>query len=323
MMKILMERNNLLLIRNIALSAIFCILMIPFIPPLFLLLIMMTLSILVTVNHIKKTESALNELVHYLKGLNNNDFSYDLKSFEEGTFSILKSEIHKTTHSLIRNNEQLESQRQFIYKALSDISHQLKTPISGLVLMLQLLDENRDNPEAYIQHSKVQVERLEKLVKMLLKLIQLEARAIPMKYEKVAVLPFIETLVEALDTPLEIEVIGSDYSLIIDPIWTYEAIFNVLSNKTRYAHEKITIKLVETQLGQSIEVSDDGPFVKLKERDSIFERFYKGEGSDSDSIGIGLAMSREIMNVQSGKLYIKEGNTFVFSFSDNNVISKS
>lgn len=107
------------------------------------------------------------DLTMYLKRLNHLDYNYELQDFNEGDLSLLKSEIHKTMYLLKNYNDTLNRQKDFIYTALSDISHQLRTPISGLQLMLELSEQGDVNQEQ-MDHMKIQVNRLESLVKRLL-----------------------------------------------------------------------------------------------------------------------------------------------------------
>lgn len=125
---------------------------------------------------------------------------------------------------------------------------------------------------------------------------------------------------------MDMQVIGKEvildlesFDMILDIEWTLEALFNVLHNKMKYSKEAISIKVYRNKLYQIIEISDDGLSISLLDREHLFERFYKGVESDSDSIGIGLAISKSIMDLQDGKLIIVGENTFRFMFHDKTV----
>lgn len=264
-----------------------------------------------------KRRKEILSLTMYLKRLNHHDYNYELIDFNEGDMSLLKSEVHKTMYLLKNYNETLEQQKEFIYTSLSDISHQLKTPITGLQLMLDLMDGEDER----LVHMNVQTQRLQTLVEGLLTHIQLEAHSIKMHKHTVSSTLLVSHLLEMVHTDLPIETDLEPFEFFIDEKWTLEALFNVLNNKLRYAKSHITIRVYRNKLYHVIEISDDGESIANHERTKIFERFYKGERSDSNSVGIGLAITREIMELQNGKVTIKDENTFRFLFDDKTVTS--
>lgn len=252
----------------------------------------------------------LISLTMYLKRLNHNDYNYELINFDEGDMSLLKSEVHKTMYLLKNNNLEMERQKKFIYDSLSDISHQLKTPITGIQLMLDLIGEDNE----HMDHMGVQVNRLESLVQGLLTHIQLEAQSISMQKEAILSDVLIEKLMDMVHTDLKISLDVESFEMYIDVKWSLEALFNVLNNKLRHANKSITLKVSKNKLYHVIEISDDGEAIDMVERKLLFDRFYKGKQSSSESIGIGLAITKEIMELQNGKVIIVDENTFKFLF---------
>lgn len=279
-----------------------------------------SLSVILLININYQERKQIIELTMYLKRLNLFDFNFELQDFHEGELSLLKSEIHKTMYILKNYNVKLKQQKEFIYDSLSDISHQLKTPVAGLQLILELLEGDDINPE-HLMHMQSQVARLQSLIEQLLVHIQLEAQSIQMKAVWVSSKNVVNDLIKMVPTDVNIMVDIEDHKLVLDPNWTSEALFNVLHNKLRYAQSIITIRGYKTKLYYIIEISDDGSEIEVQDRENIFQRFYKGASSDSNSVGIGLAITKEIMEQQGGKILITDRNTFKFIFDDKSVTS--
>lgn len=280
-------------------------------------------SMLFVMFSMMKRRKEILELNLYLKQMNAGRTHYDISNYKEGELSILRSELSKTTLMLNTTNLKLLQQQEFLNQSLSDISHQLKTPITGLSLMNEiLLDQVDRESRVFVRNAQIQVERLEWLIVSLLKLVQLEAKSISMDYEKIAIRQLVDNALSYSDNGKAIEIIGNSEVIVCDPKWTQEALINVLNNKFHYAASKITIELGSNRLNTFIRISDDGPEISMFERKTIFDRFVKGSNARNESVGIGLALSREIMIEQGFKIIIEDRNTFVFIFNDDNVTSK-
>lgn len=263
--------------------------------------------------NLKKRDQEIRNLTLYLKRLNQDDYSYDIASYQEGELSILHSEINKTTVTLKQNNEEIRKSKVFLNQLLEDISHQLKTPVTSLSLLNELMDDSE-----MVAHSRIQIDRLEWLVVSLLKLAQLDVKAIQYKKEHMditdlinASLSYVETLIKNSD--IEINYESKHATIWCDPKWTQEALVNILKNKIKYAQKTITIEIEENRLFTILKVSDDGPEIENKAR--VFERFYKGNDQDSSSVGIGLSLTQTILNQQDIRISVEEENTFHILFS--------
>lgn len=264
----------------------------------------------------------IKKLNLYLKQINSGKSHYDISDYKEGELSILRSELSKTTLMLQTTNEKLIQQQEFLYESLSDISHQLKTPLTGMTLMNEVLLSKVDgDSKEFVLESQSQVERLEWLVVSLLKLIQLEAESIVLTREPVHSRKLIESALHHISLDKEVNIIGDDVLIHCDFQWTQEALINILNNKNRYADKVITIETSRNRLNTMIRISDDGSEIKISEREKLFERFYKGEQASSESVGIGLALSKEIIVQQGFHIFIEDKNTFVIVMNDETVTS--
>lgn len=203
--------------------------------------------------------------------------------------------------------------RCVLNQSLEDISHQLKTPLTSLSLLNELMDDSE-----LVAHSRIQIERLEWLVVSLLKLVQLDAKAIQYKKEHIDIndlinesLSYVETLIK--NDEIEILYETKHSTIWCDPKWTQDALLNILNNKIKYAQKTIKIEIEENRLFKILKISDDGPEIENKAR--VFERFYKGDDQDSSSVGIGLSLTQTILKQQDIGISVEEENTFHILFT--------
>jgi len=286
------------------------------------LFIMSIISLLFTRWRYKK----IAELSQYLKRISSGEYLMDIRDNHEGELSILKSEIYKVTVTLAEQARLLKNDKRFLADSISNISHQLKTPLTSMFVMTDLIrDENLplDKRIEFTQNINSQLERLQWLVSSLLKLSKIDAGTIEFKKEKVIVKNLIERAVEPLLIPIELkgqtlEIAGSDsVSFIGDFNWSSEAIANIVKNCMEHTPEsgKITINYSETSIFTMIEISDNGEGIHKDDLPYIFNRFYKGKNAHSDSIGIGLSMSKSIIENQEGVIEASSNKNTGTSFT--------
>ncbi len=308
------DKAVIVLIRNLMITSVISLITFFFIP--FLGLILGALGYLISFwYYLKKRSESIQELLTFLQKLNRGDYHYNLEAYDEGELQTLQAELHKTMILLKNANYDLMNQKLFLQTSLENISHQLKTPITSLLI----LNELQDPEDPLVSKSKVQVERLENLTKSLLHIAKLDAKLIEFKDEPYSTHHLLEQLktVNApslSDNNLNLHIIGNDYPLHCDVQHTLEALNNVMTNKIYYAQSQITIHTSYTGLRTLIKISDDGEAIHSTDRDHLFERFYSGQNKRPDSIGIGLSIAQETMKQMGGNLSLEDDNTFVFSF---------
>ncbi len=258
----------------------------------------------------------IEELSQYLKQIANGEYFLDIRDNNEGELSILKSEIYKVTVTLREQAELLKKDKLFLADSISDISHQLKTPITSMFVMADLLyDENlpQDKRLEFTKNIRSQLERLQWLVSSLLKLSKIDAGTIEFEKENVNVKELISKAVEHLLIPMEIkeqtlEINGDENTQFIgDFNWSSEAVTNIIKNCIEHTPSggKISINFSETPIYTMIKIFDNGIGIHKDDLPYIFNRFFKGKNSDKDSIGIGLAMSKSILQKQGGIIEVK------------------
>ena len=252
----------------------------------------------------------MNTLSDYLARISNGEHTLDVRDNAEGELSILKNEIYKVTVMLKCQNELLKRDKVMLQNALSDISHQLKTPLTSMFVMTDLL-LNAELPEdkrfEFTDRIRVQLERLQWLVTSLLKLSRLDAKTVEFKMEQQKAQQLFQKAYEPLLIALELKnqtlnVECAETVLRCDANWTAEALLNILKNCVEHTPEfgTITIACTENPLFVQIMIRDNGPGIDKTDLPHIFERFYRGKNAALDSIGIGLAMASSIVQEQGG-----------------------
>lgn len=248
----------------------------------------------------------------------NGDFSLVLEDSREGDISLLGHNFNMMALRLKKSFEALKNDKIFLKNIISDISHQLKTPLSSLVmfneLMLEDITMKEHLREDFLEKSKSQLNRMEWLILNLLKMARLEAGAIEFKKEQTFLVNPIHKAVNTLRDKLDIKkqtlILNGDLDKVYfsgDEEWTAEAVINIVKNCIEHTPEggKISIELSETPLFSSIIIRDNGEGIDKKDIPHIFERFYKGADSvKTESVGIGLALSKLIIEGQGGSVSV-------------------
>lgn len=268
----------------------------------------------------------LARLGDYLKLVNNGDYSLELPDNYEGELSILKSEIYKVTMSLREQNQRLEQDKLRLADALSDISHQFKTPLTSMSVMTDLLSGSLEEGRRiqFTAQLRGQLERLAWLTDSLLKMSRLDAEAVKFHLCPVPLCELIRKACDPLVISMELKEqtlsVEAEGELCCDLNWTAEALSNILKNCMEHtpAGGEVSILAFTNALFTEIKVFDSGPGIDKEDLPYIFDRFYKGKNADRDSVGIGLAMAKAILQAQGANLEAKNvyggGAEFVLRF---------
>ena len=277
----------------------------------------------------KKRYKEIEQLSEYLRTISSGDYSMDVRDNVEGELSILKNEIYKVTLILSKHGEYERREKKQLADSLSDISHQLKTPLTSMLVMTDLLSDDNLEPEKRMEFTKniqAQLDRMEWLLTSLLKLSKIDAGTIIFKRDKVNVKDLIQKSINPLLIPLELKeqniIIEGDSEVVFtgDANWTVEAIINIVKNCIEHTNKGgcITISFEENPLYTEIKISDNGIGINKEDLPYIFKRFYRGKNAGNDSVGIGLAMAKSIIEGQNGDLTVKsrknEGTQFSIKF---------
>ncbi|HHU63424.1 MAG TPA: HAMP domain-containing histidine kinase [Clostridiales bacterium] len=284
--------------------------------------------ILFFINFLKRQYGQIRQLARYARRVGNGDYSLDIRNNEEGDISILKNEIYKITTMLREQAQALKKDKAVLARSLADISHQLKTPMTSISVLNDLLYEapSQEVRRQFLDRMRSQINRMEWLISSLLKLSKLDAGAVTMKRDGIRVKNLVDRAVASMAVPLdikmqEVRVKGPDHAKYIgDFNWSCEALINVLKNCIEHTPEGgvIDISFEENPIYTMIKISDTGVGIHKEDIPHIFDRFYKGKNAAEDSVGIGLAMARAIIDKQGGDITVSSeegrGTQFIIKF---------
>lgn len=264
--------------------------------------------------YLKERKSKIDNLITYIDNIQSKKYLLDVEDNSEDELNSLKNELYKLTVMLKEKADDSKAQREDMYRLLSDISHQLKTPLTSIQILLDNLNESKNMDEKtrkkFIIEITKKIESMNWLIIALLKLSKLDANAVEFKKEKIDVSNMIENVVENLSIMAEIrdiQVMFDNKDIVYiqaDYNWYKEAISNILKNAIEHARHNVTIKASENKVYTQIEIKDDGMGINKKDMKHIFDRFYKSQNSDENSIGIGLSLSKSIIEAQNGHIYV-------------------
>ena len=253
----------------------------------------------------------IRRLSAYLESVTAGAAPLDIRENREGELSILKNDIYKTGLLLRGQAQQLQKDKNFLADALSDISHQLRTPLTGMLVMTELLEQEdlpREERARFVASIRTQLERLRWLVETLLKLSRIDAGQVDFRREKVALAGLVAEAAAPVAVAMELrgqrfEVEG-DAEIFCDRRWTGEALSNLVKNCAEHAPENGTVSVYIRQnpLHTELTVEDDGQGIDPADLPRIFERFYKGKNASPESVGIGLALAKTVFNRQAAQI---------------------
>lgn len=258
------------------------------------------------------------------------EVALSLEQYAEGELAILQSEIYKMTIRLREQQQKLLDDKAYLADSLADISHQIRTPLTSVNLLLSALLEpevsEKKRQELFQEISKL-LSRIDWLITTLLKISKLDAGTVQFKIESISLKELLSKACAPLLIPAELR--GQDIELEAegnfkgDVSWTCEAIGNIVKNCVEHTPHggQIRLMALENPLFTEIKISDNGGGISREDLPHIFERFYKGKNSGEKSFGIGLALARMIITGQGGTIKAEsekgKGTCFFIRFYKN------
>ena len=295
-----------------------------------LIIIFNILWMIITFTYLKKRDRKIKQITEYINEIKNRKYDLDINENSEDELSNLKNELYKITVMLREESEISKKDKENIKMSVEDISHQLKTPLTSITIMLDNLKDNpnmdENTKQKFIFEISKQVDWINWLVISMLKLSKLDANVVQFYEEKINLKRFIDEIIKNLEIPIEIKnqqivIEGNENaSFIGDYKWQQEAVTNIIKNCIEHNKDNgnIFIKYEENTLFTKIIVRDEGEGISREDLKHIFERFYKGKNSSENSVGIGLALAKNIIEKNNGMISCKseldKGTEFVIKY---------
>ena len=281
------------------------------------------LCIVVYVIDKKKRCKEIDNITNYLKRIN--DGIYDLEIIDniEGDLSILKNEVYTTTVSLKNLYAKENEERIKIKDNLANISHQLKTPLTSIMIMIDtLLEEHvsKEKQKEYLNDIRTHIENINFLIIAMLKLSRFDANVVVFEKRKIIVKDLLFDVLKNVDILRELKNINihvsgkSDVAFVGDYKWEIEAITNILKNGIEYSKDNgdIYVNYKDNGMYVSIDIIDNGKGICNEDMKHIFDRFYK-KNNNSNNFGIGLSLAKEIVERDNGTIRVSSNNGTKFS----------
>lgn len=285
--------------------------------------------ILIFSRYNKRQEAKIQEIIGLVENINRKNYSMKIDDISEDELSILKNEIYKTMINLKESAENSLKDKMNIKKALEDISHQIKTPLTSIMIMLDNMIDDPEMPketrEDFIREIKREVNNISFLVYSILKLSEFDTNTTVYVREEKPIKDIIESAYEKVSAlsdlkEVSIEISGDDNPVITcDFNWQVEAVSNILKNCIDHSKNngKIEVNFGENNAYSYIKIRDFGEGISPEDLPHIFERFYKGKNSSKDSSGIGLALTKSIVEKDNGTISVdsdENGSEFVIKY---------
>ena len=281
------------------------------------LTITVVILLIIYIRYNYKKEKDIKDIIKCIEQINKKNYEIQIDSISEDELSILKNEIYKTTIMLKEAAENSSKDKLNLKKSLEDISHQLKTPLTSILVMLDNIIEDSNMEEKirndFIVDIKRNVLNINFLVQSLLKLSKFDANTVHFVKQENDLKTIIEESIKNVSTLCDLRNITiklnikENSKIICDDKWQIEALTNIIKNAIEHSknNSNIIINIENNNVYSMIEVIDFGEGIAKKDIKHIFERFYKCKNTKTDSIGIGLALAKTIIEEDKGTISVE------------------
>lgn len=277
-----------------------------------------------------KSDKEIEKIIKCIEKINRRNYELEFDELSEDKLSILKQEIYKTTVMLKENADNSLKDKINLKNSLQDISHQLKTPLTSINIMLDNVIDNPDmdidTRQDFVKQIKREINNITFLVQSILKLSKFEANTITFNREEVSVKKIMNETVKNVSNLSDLKNVKIEINdkcknkLKCDYKWQVEALTNILKNAIEYSYEgnKVIVDCEDNNIYTQIKIKDFGKGMDDEDTLNIFKRFYKGKEANKDSIGIGLSLSKTIIEKDNGIVIVEskknQGTTFIIKY---------
>lgn len=283
---------------------------------------------------LKQRNREIERLTDNISDILNGETNINISQHREGEIAILESKIQKMFMRLKEQNEALAQNSRFLSDSIADISHQLKTPLTSINLIVSLLQSSELSDERRLELTRelsMLLARSDSLITTLLKLSRIDAGTVSFESKETSLSDIVKAAAEPLSVMMDIKnqrfiCNASDTFFKTDAAWTTEALGNIIKNCAEHTPQGgfVRVDATDNPIYTEIIISDSGNGFDENDLPHIFERFYKGKNCAKESFGIGLALSSMIITSQNGTIKAENGEDggarFVIKFYKDSTV---
>lgn len=263
----------------------------------------------------RKKDKDIEEIESYIEQINRGNYQLIIDNNTEDELSILKNEVYKTMIMLKESAENSSKDKENIKDSLSDISHQLKTPLTSVIIALDNLEDNPDldidTREKFIKSAKRDINNINFLIQSILKLSKFDTNTVEFIRKKVKINDLIMESIKNVENLCDLKNINIKTNSIInseiycDKHWQIEAVTNIIKNAVEHADNYVNVDVEDNNVYTKITIENDGEQISKEDLPNVFKRFYKGKNATKDSIGIGLSLAKTIIESEKGYVNVE------------------
>lgn len=279
--------------------------------------------------YLRKRRQQIGQLCDYMEQISRGQYQLELAEISEDELSNLKNQLYKITVMLKEQAETARHHKEALAQSVSDISHQLKTPLTSASILLENLCENEEMPpdlrNKFIRETANQVQSMSWMIVSMLKLSRLDAGVVEFEQKEISVKEMVQEAVENLEVIAELKGVQVQVREMADTVrflgdynWNREALQNIVKNAIEHSKENeiVSVTVEDNNVYTAITVTNQGEPLSKEMQKQIFTRYYSAS-SDANHVGIGLPLAKAIVEKQNGYLTVESGqgkNSFVLKY---------
>jgi signal transduction histidine kinase len=278
----------------------------------------------------KHENNKINDIIQCLEKINQKNYELVMDSNDESDLAVLKNELYKTTIMLKEESENAKKDKSSIKTSMEDISHQLKTPLTSISIMLDNLMDDPDMDQAtrneFISDIKRETLNINFLVQSLLKLSRFDVNSVEFNNQEYSLKEMVRKAIQNNASLCDLRNVSvatdvqEEIHLNCDFNWQVEALSNILKDSIEHspADSTVSIQARQTKLYTEVQIKDTGIGMDEEDKKHVFERFYKGKNASKDGVGIGLSLAKTIIENNNGTVSVEsiegKGTTFTIRY---------
>ena len=269
----------------------------------------------------------IEKLNDYLSRVCSGNYELAVADNAEGELSVIKNNLYKVMILLRTATEEAKKDKLYLADSLADISHQLKTPLTSMMIITEVLqnEENAEKRAEFVNIIEEQLTKMKWLITTLLKISKIDAGTVEFNMQELSCSQVIEESLKPFLVQIDIRSVKvnksiDDFSFSGDENWSVEAFKNIIKNCLEHMEDggELGIFAKSTSIYNEIMISDNGCGISKEDLPHIFERFYHGRNASQESVGIGLALSKAVFTKENADITVESqegiGTKFIIRF---------